>query len=66
MNLTNFLLLDVERESNLSTLYTESSNGKYVPRALFVDFEPTVVDEIRHGEFADLYNPQFMITGKVK
>lgn len=26
-----------------NTFYTESSNGKYVPRAIFVDLEPTVL-----------------------
>ena len=38
--------------------------GKYVPRALFIDLESSVIDEIRHGEFKHLFHPEQMICGK--
>ncbi|CAJ0561349.1 unnamed protein product, partial [Mesorhabditis spiculigera] len=38
-------------------------NGRYVPRALMVDLEPTVVDEIRNGHYKQLFHPEQMITG---
>jgi len=27
--------------------FSETGSGKYVPRCLFIDLEPTVVDEVR-------------------
>lgn len=30
-------------DDSFSTFFTETSAGKYVPRAVFVDLEPTVV-----------------------
>nr|CAD2176803.1 unnamed protein product [Meloidogyne enterolobii] len=47
-----------------NTFYTESSNGKYVPRAIFVDLEPSVIDEIRVGPYRQLFHPEQLITGK--
>lgn len=35
-----------------------------MPRAIFIDFEPTAVDEIRRGEYANLYHPDQLISGK--
>ena len=35
-----------------------------MPRSVFVDLEPTVIDEIRVGEYKDLFHPGQMITGK--
>lgn len=37
---------------------------KYVPRALFLDLEPSVIDEVRSGPHKELYHPQQLITGK--
>ena len=33
-------------------------------RAVFVDLEPTVVDEIRHGTYRQLFHPEQLVTGK--
>ena len=38
--------------------------GKFVPRALMVDLEPTCVDEIRTGTYRNLYHPEQLISGK--
>ena len=38
--------------------------GKHVPRAVFVDLEPTVVDEIRTGTYRQLFHPEQLISGK--
>ena len=35
-----------------------------MPRALFIDLEPTVIDEIKHSQFKDLFHPEYMISGK--
>jgi tubulin alpha len=52
-----------ERES-FGTFFTETGNGKYVPRCLMVDLEPTVIDEVKSGKYAKLFHPDQLITGK--
>ncbi|XP_067947211.1 tubulin alpha-1C chain-like [Watersipora subatra] len=47
-----------------NTFFSESVTGKCVARAVFVDLEPTVVDEIRSGAYRQLFHPEHMITGK--
>eukprot|EP00187_Rhodella_violacea_P016017 CAMPEP_0184723308 /NCGR_PEP_ID=MMETSP0314-20130426/24769_1 /TAXON_ID=38298 /ORGANISM="Rhodella maculata, Strain CCMP 736" /LENGTH=446 /DNA_ID=CAMNT_0027188091 /DNA_START=28 /DNA_END=1368 /DNA_ORIENTATION=- len=47
-----------------STFFSMTRAGKHVPRALFVDLEPTVVDECRTGAYRDLYHPEQLISGK--
>ncbi|KAK6320023.1 hypothetical protein J4Q44_G00091300 [Coregonus suidteri] len=42
----------------------ETGGGKHVPRAIFIDLEPTVVDEIRNGHYRQLYHPEQLISGK--
>ncbi|KAH7091848.1 tubulin alpha [Auriculariales sp. MPI-PUGE-AT-0066] len=50
--------------SSFTTFFSDSSSGKFVPRALFVDLEPNVVDEIRTGTYRQLFHPETLITGK--
>ncbi|GLJ30616.1 hypothetical protein SUGI_0606250 [Cryptomeria japonica] len=47
-----------------STFFSETGRGKYIPRALFVDLEPTVIDEIRTGPYRQLFHPEHLISGK--
>ena len=42
----------------------ETGSGKHVPRAVFVDLEPTVIDEVRIGTYRALFHPEQLITGK--
>ncbi|KAJ2263264.1 alpha-tubulin [Coemansia sp. RSA 376] len=51
-------------DDSYSTFFYEANNGKRVPRTIFVDLEPTVIDEVRNGKYRDLYNPGQLITGK--
>ncbi|VUZ44334.1 unnamed protein product, partial [Hymenolepis diminuta] len=51
-------------EDSFSTFFSETDAGKYVPRALMIDLEPTVVDEIRAGTYRQLFHPSQLITGK--
>lgn len=41
-----------------------SGQGKYVPRTIYCDLEPNVVDEVRTGAYRNLFHPEMMITGK--
>ncbi|OQD77388.1 hypothetical protein PENANT_c107G08929 [Penicillium antarcticum] len=38
---------DISQSSSYETLFTETGNGKYVPRSIFVDLDPSPIDEIR-------------------
>lgn len=46
---------------SLRTFFSEAGSGKFVPRTVMVDLEPTVVDEVRTGPYRQLFHP-----GKIK
>lgn len=35
-----------------------------MPRSLYIDLEPNVIDEVRTGPYRSLFHPECMITGK--
>jgi len=47
-----------------NTFFSETPSGKHVPRAVFVDLEPSVVDEVRMGTYRGMYHPEQLLTGK--
>merc|ERR1719478_1348305 len=47
-----------------NTFFSETGAGKHVPRCVFVDLEPTVVDEVRTGTYRQLFPPEQLISGK--
>jgi len=51
-------------EEGFSTFFYETGSGKYVPRAVYVDLEPNVIDEVRNGAYRDLFHPEQLISGK--
>jgi tubulin alpha len=51
-------------DDTFNTFFSETGAGKHVPRAIFLDLEPTVVDEVRTGTYRQLYHPEQLITGK--
>jgi len=53
-----------EADDSFCTFFSETSGGKHVPRAVFVDLEPTVCDEVRAGPYKALYHPEQIINGK--
>ena len=53
-----------QKDDSFSTFFAETGAGKHVPRAVFVDLEPTVVDEVRTGVYRQLFHPEQMVTGK--
>ena len=50
-------------DDSFSTFFAETSAGTHVPRALFVDLEPTVIDQVRHGPYRKLFHPDQLISG---
>ena len=48
---------------NLSTFFSETGSGKYVPRSVFIDLETSVIDQVRTGKYKQLFHPEQLITG---
>ncbi|KAF3854043.1 hypothetical protein F7725_014730, partial [Dissostichus mawsoni] len=51
-------------DDSFNTFFMETGTGKHVPRAVFVDLEPTVIDEVCTGIYRQLFHPEQLITGK--
>ena len=51
-------------DDSFSTFFTETGAGKHVPRAVFVDLEPSVIDEVRTGTYRQLFHPEQLMSGK--
>ncbi|KAF5276897.1 hypothetical protein FQA39_LY06448 [Lamprigera yunnana] len=51
-------------DRSFHTFFSESECGKYVPRSVLVDLEPSVVDEVRTGTYRKLFHPEKLISGK--
>src|SRR5436190_24042190 len=45
-------------DDSFNTFFAETGAGKHVPRAVYVDLEPTVVDEVRTGTYRQLFHPE--------
>ena len=50
-------------DDSFNTFFSETGAGKHVPRAIMVDLEPTVVDEVRTGTYRQLFHPEQLISG---
>lgn len=46
------------------SFFLDTEKGKLVPHAMFVDLEPTVLDELRTGPKRALFHPESMLSGK--
>ncbi|POW13661.1 hypothetical protein PSTT_03564 [Puccinia striiformis] len=51
-------------DDGFSTFFSETGSGKYVPRSIYIDLEPNVVDEVRTGTYRSLFHPETLVTGK--
>ncbi|XP_032872461.1 tubulin alpha chain-like [Amblyraja radiata] len=49
-------------DDSFNTFFSETGAGKHVPRAVFIDLEPT--DQVRTGTYRQLFHPEQLITGK--
>ena len=52
------------QDHGFGTFFSETGAGRYVPRSLFLDLEPTVVDQIRTGTYRQLFHSESLISGK--
>ncbi|MES1913545.1 MAG: hypothetical protein MHM6MM_005734 [Cercozoa sp. M6MM] len=51
-------------DDSFNTFFSETDSGMHVPRTVFVDLEPTVIDEIRTGVYRRLFHPAQLLSGK--
>uniref|UniRef100_A0A915DP71 Tubulin alpha chain n=1 Tax=Ditylenchus dipsaci TaxID=166011 RepID=A0A915DP71_9BILA len=51
-------------DESFNTFFSQTGTGRHVPRAVMIDLEPTVIDEIRTGTYRSLFHPEQLITGK--
>merc|ERR1712038_1626863 len=51
-------------DDSFSTFFQETGAGRHVPRAIYVDLEPSVIDEVRSGTYRQLFHPEQLINGK--
>jgi len=58
------VMIDKQSDDSATTFFNEGFGGKCVPRSLFIDLEPTVLDEIRSGTYRLLFHPETLISGK--
>lgn len=55
---------DCLQNTSINSFFEETSSGKIVPRTIFIDTEPTVIDEVRTGVYRSLFNPEQLVSGK--
>ena len=49
-------------DDSFNTFFSETGAGKHVPRAVFVDLEPSVIDEVRKVKSkAKLYGLMYIL-----
>jgi tubulin alpha len=53
-----------KHDTGFSTFFSETGSGKYVPRSIYVDLEPGVIDDVKTGPYRSLFHPETMICGK--
>ena len=51
-------------KNSFNIFFSETENEQYIPRTVFLDLEPSVIDEIRTGKYNKLYHSAQLIFGK--
>jgi len=57
-------ILLLKTDSGFTTFFSETGSGKHVPRSLYIDLEPNVIDEVKTGTYRFLFHPETLVTGK--
>lgn len=55
---------DAIDDDSCSSFFYRTSRNTFVPRTIMVDLEPGVINEIKVGEYKNLFHPQNLISGK--
>lgn len=48
---------------DFNVFFQETGRGKFVPRNLMIDLEPSVIDTVRTGTYSKLYHPADLVSG---
>ena len=51
-------------DDSFSTFFSETGSGQPVPRAVSMDLEAMVIEEVRTGTYRQLFHPEQMVPGK--
>lgn len=54
----------ISNDDAFDTFFSETETGKRIPRCVFLDLEPGVIDEVRNSKYRHLYHPEQLISGK--
>ena len=49
---------------SIHSIFSETADKKMVPRSIFIDLEPDVMDQVRYGAYRYLFQPNQLINGK--
>ncbi|KAL4365638.1 hypothetical protein HN51_026079 [Arachis hypogaea] len=47
-----------------NTFFSETRSGKHIPHVVFVDLEPTKIDEVKADTYCQLFHPEQLISDK--
>lgn len=56
-----------QTDNSFNTFFREveyEKNKRYRPRAIFLDLEPTVIDQVRQGDYRNMFHCDQLISGK--
>jgi hypothetical protein len=45
-------------DNSFGTFFSETGTGKHVPRAILIDLEPSVIDQVKGGTYKQLFHPE--------
>lgn len=51
-------------DDSFQAFFSETMAKKYIPRNVYIDLEPTVIDEVRSGTYKQLFHPEQLISYK--
>ena len=52
-----------EAGEGAAAFFDQTESGQQVPRSIFVDLEPSVIDGIRTGNYKNLFKKEYLISG---
>lgn len=53
-----------QEDKSFRTFFCENKEGKFTPRSLFFDLDPTTIDEVRTGIYRNLFPSEYLMNGK--
>eukprot|EP01084_Bolivina_argentea_P031202 57761_1 len=53
----------MSEDQSFRCFFQETQSGQFVPRNIFIDTEPNVIDDINISHYKEIFNPQYLIKG---